>query len=92
MKGSVHEKLRWIFRFYDKDCDGFVSRKEITEVVRYLMEMTSSTLDIQIDADGIVDRVFDSFGEEKMLFAFEDFKTLASRDEDLFKMLVPFSD
>ncbi|KAG5859890.1 Ca2+-binding protein [Encephalitozoon hellem] len=91
VKGSDHEKLRWIFRFYDKDNDGVVSKKEMVEVIQYLADMTSHTLDVSIDSEGIVDEIFASIDATKSFLTFEDFKTLSVRNEKLFKMLVPFS-
>lgn len=91
IKGSDHEKLRWIFRFYDKDNDGVVSKKEMAEVIQYLADMASHTLDISIDSEGIADEIFASVGTAKSFLTFEDFKTLSIRNEKLFKMLVPFS-
>ncbi|AFN82843.1 recoverin-like calcium-binding protein [Encephalitozoon romaleae SJ-2008] len=91
IKGSDHEKLRWIFRFYDKDNDGVVSKKEIVEVIQYLADMTSHTLDVSIDSEGIADEIFASVGTVKSFLTFEDFKVLSVRNEKLFKMLVPFS-
>ncbi|CAD25268.1 CALCIUM-BINDING PROTEIN OF THE RECOVERIN SUBFAMILY [Encephalitozoon cuniculi GB-M1] len=92
VKGSDHEKLRWMFRFYDKDNDGVVSKEEMVEVVQCLADMTSHTLDISIDAEGIVSEIFASVESDRGFLTFEDFKTLSIRSEKLFKMLVPFSD
>lgn len=44
-KGSDYEKLRWIFRFYDNDNDGFINRKEMTEGVHDLLMMSRGTVD-----------------------------------------------
>jgi Ca2+-binding EF-hand superfamily protein len=32
-RGSTADKLRWIFRLYDVDCDGFISRQELRDVI-----------------------------------------------------------
>lgn len=92
VKGSPHEKLRWIFRFYDTDNDGFISREEMTMVVQYLSDMTSSTLDTVLDVSGVVDEIFATLGDGRDSFNFEDFKTLAAKNDELFRMLTPFSD
>lgn len=92
VKGSDHEKLRWMFRFYDKDNDGVVSRKEMEEVIQCLADMTSHTLDISIDSEGITKEVFDAVGADRAALTFEDFKALSLKNEELFKMLVLFSD
>ncbi|ADM11366.1 recoverin-like calcium-binding protein [Encephalitozoon intestinalis ATCC 50506] len=92
IKGSDHEKLRWIFRFYDKDNDGLVSKEEMVEVVQYLADMTSHTLDVSIDSEGIVEEIFTSVGGSKSFLTFEDFKALSTKNEKLFKMLTPFSE
>lgn len=89
VKGSIHERLRWIFRFYDKDNDGSISRAEMQEVVQSLSDMTSHTLDCALNAEALVDEIFALF-ENRPLLTFEDFKTLATRNNSLFRMLTLF--
>lgn len=92
MKGSDHEKLRWIFRFYDLDGDGAVSRAEMTEVIGYVHEMTSYTLDVVLDVSGIVDEIFECLGNDRDYLDFDDFKSLSMKNEKIFKLLMLFSE
>ena len=32
-RGSLTDKLRWIFHLYDADADGFISRQELKNVI-----------------------------------------------------------
>lgn len=32
-RGSLTDKLRWIFHLYDADADGFISRQELKDVI-----------------------------------------------------------
>lgn len=92
VKGSNHEKLRWIFRFYDMDNDGLVSRAEMIQVAQYLIDMTSSTLEVVLDVEDVVGQIFGSLETERDSLTFEDFKSLATKNAELFKMLTLFSD
>lgn len=49
-KGSLHEKLRWLFRLYDTDSDGVISKDEMETVVQSFMDMVRPSLFTQIDS------------------------------------------
>lgn len=91
-KGSNHEKLRWIFRFYDKDNDGVISRKELEEAVQDLIDMTSCTLDTNFNPDECVDEIFSVVKNESGMLNFEDFKSLATEKKTIFSMIALFVD
>jgi neuronal calcium sensor 1 len=91
MKGSTHEKLRWIFRFYDKDCDGLISKAEMAEVAQYLLEMTACTVDVEFDPKAVVDELFLALDNTKGYLTYDDLKDLAETNEKAFKMLTVFT-
>ncbi len=91
VKGSDHERLRWIFRFYDTDGDGVVSKQEMLCVVQGIADMTSKTLELDLDPFSITENIFSSIGHSKNTLNFEDFKTLLANNKKAFDMLIPFS-
>lgn len=42
--GSVEEKLKYVFRTYDQDKDGFISKKEIDRMVKVCSLIISYTM------------------------------------------------
>ncbi|KAM0671975.1 Ca2+-binding protein [Ordospora colligata] len=91
VKGSDHERLRWIFRFYDTDGDGVVSRQEMLCVIQSIIEMTSKTLELGLDPSSVTENIFNSIDYSKNTLNFEDFKTLLVQNKKAFDMLIPFS-
>ncbi|EEQ81204.1 hypothetical protein NCER_102510 [Vairimorpha ceranae BRL01] len=92
MKGSSFEKLRWIFRFYDEDSDGVISKNEMVNIAQSMMDMISNTLDVNIDVEKSIDNLFETCENKSGFFTFEDFKELAARKKEAFQMLTLFLD
>ncbi|KAF9764869.1 Neuronal calcium sensor 1 [Nosema granulosis] len=92
IKGSSFEKLRWMFRFYDEDNDGVISKKEMITIAQGIIDMTSNTLDVHVDVHKTVDELFTILENESGFLTFDDFKELSIRKEDSFKALVMFMD
>lgn len=90
IKGSNFEKLRWMFRFYDEDNDGVISKKEMITIAQGIIDMTSNTLDVQVDVNKTVDDLFRTLENESGFLTFDDFKELSVRNEASFKALVVF--
>ncbi|KAF7683947.1 Visinin-like protein 1 [Astathelohania contejeani] len=86
-KGSMFEKLRWIFRFYDSDNDGVVSKMEIRNIVEALYEMVGPTFDLTIDVKAAVDEIFCELENESGFLTFDDFKRLAQSENSAFKTI-----
>jgi neuronal calcium sensor 1 len=91
-KGSSHEKLRWTFRFYDRDNDGVISKAEMVEVAQYLLEMTACTVDIEFDPRMAIEEIFVSLNNTKGYLTYDDLKDLSETNEKAFKMLAVFVD
>ncbi|ODV84731.1 hypothetical protein CANARDRAFT_28876 [[Candida] arabinofermentans NRRL YB-2248] len=76
--GSVDDKLRFLFKVYDIDDDGYISNGELFLVLR--MMVANSLTDVQLQQ--LVDRTImesDKDGDGKL--SFEEFKlTIASTD------------
>lgn len=92
VKGSNFEKMRWIFRFYDQDRDGVVSRGEMMEGIEDLQEMVRETIGSRIDAKNIVDDIFASLENESGFLTFSDFERLSEIRSDCFRKLSVFID
>ncbi|KAG0435051.1 Neuronal calcium sensor 1 [Dictyocoela muelleri] len=75
-KGSQFERLRWIFRFYDTDNDGFISRNEMFSVIKSIEVMISFFYDEEIDTESLVNEFFDVVGNKGEFISFEDFRKL----------------
>lgn len=62
-RGSVEEKLQWIFGLYDLDGDGLISKEEMLDVVGSIYEMLGRYTQPQIVEPHLaarehVDRIF----------------------------------
>lgn len=60
-RGSVQEKLHWIFGLYDINKDGVITKKEMQDVVHSIYSMLGRHTDPQVDdqsAKDHVDRIF----------------------------------
>ncbi|XP_060869964.1 Kv channel-interacting protein 1-like isoform X1 [Metopolophium dirhodum] len=60
-RGSVQEKLHWIFGLYDLNKDGVITKKEMQDVVHSIYSMLGRHTDPQVDdqsAKDHVDRIF----------------------------------
>eukprot|EP00866_Antonospora_locustae_P000908 jgi/Antlo1/908/1739 len=91
-KGSNFEKLRWIFRFYDCDNDGVVSRSEMMHATKALFDMVGTTFDLELDAETSVDMVFRELENRSGFLTFDDFRAIATKKKDVFALLTVFID
>ncbi|KAK1350034.1 hypothetical protein CWI38_1715p0020 [Hamiltosporidium tvaerminnensis] len=91
-KGSSFEKLRWMFRFYDRDNDGVVSKEEMRIVAQAVYDMVGSTFDLNLDIKEMIDLIFLELENESGFLTFDDFKSLSEKKSKLFKMLTIFGD
>ena len=67
-RGSLEEKLQWAFKVYDIDEDGFITRKEMLEIVKAIFKMSrqnslSHHLTVSEDASTPEQRVDDIIKE-----------------------------
>ncbi|KAM8762199.1 guanylyl cyclase-activating protein 2-like [Acanthopagrus schlegelii] len=61
-RGDLEHKLRWSFKVYDKDNNGFVDRKELRSIIDSIYRLKKSAkkedFDSQLTVDEVVDRIF----------------------------------
>ncbi|CAF4438960.1 unnamed protein product [Rotaria magnacalcarata] len=61
-RGTIEEKLRWIFRFYDFHSEGHLTRANISEMILSLNELVGSSghsVTIEHDIQKHVDEIFE---------------------------------
>lgn len=75
-KGSRFERLRWIFRFYDVDNDGLISKNEMFRVLKSVEVMVGFFYDEFVDAEALVNEFFLAIDNHSGFINFEDFKRL----------------
>jgi Ca2+-binding EF-hand superfamily protein len=62
IRGSLEEKLRWVFTLYDQDRDGLISREEMEDVVGSVFDLMGRTGETAQEEEIIserVDRIFE---------------------------------
>lgn len=91
VKGSNFEKMRWIFRFYDQDRDGVVSRAEMLEGIENIQAMAEETIAGKADAKHCVDEIFRCLENESGFLTFNDFERLSEINSMCFKKLSLFA-
>lgn len=90
IKGSTFERLRWIFRFYDQDKDGVVSRDELSEGIEDLLKMIKGAISYNIDIKSCLDNIFTVVENTSGFLTFNDFEKLSESKHSPLK-LFPFS-
>ncbi|CAK9806033.1 Kv channel-interacting protein 4 [Anthophora quadrimaculata] len=63
--GDVEEKLSWIFRFYDLNGDGYITRKEMLIIISAIYEMLHNGQTVQRMVNRHVDKVFEKMDADK---------------------------
>uniref|UniRef100_A0A673IC62 Neuronal calcium sensor 1-like n=1 Tax=Sinocyclocheilus rhinocerous TaxID=307959 RepID=A0A673IC62_9TELE len=60
-RGTLDEKLRWAFKLYDLDNDGFITRDEMLNIVDAIYQMVGNTVELPEEEntpEKRVDRIF----------------------------------
>ncbi|CAF1424711.1 unnamed protein product, partial [Didymodactylos carnosus] len=61
-RGTVDDKLRWIFRFYDITGDGQLSRESFADIIRSLYDLIGPTVQPRVQESDIqkhIDEIFE---------------------------------
>ncbi|KAH0555449.1 hypothetical protein KQX54_018985 [Cotesia glomerata] len=92
-RGSVEEKLQWVFGLYDLDGDGLISKEEMLDVVESIYEMLGRYTQPQIlephaAAKEHVERIFHLMDANKDgVVTIEELVQWCSKDEQLLQSL-----
>ncbi|NXG50308.1 NCS1 protein, partial [Psilopogon haemacephalus] len=60
-RGTLDEKLRWAFKLYDLDNDGYITRNEMLDIVDAIYQMVGNTVELpeeETTPEKRVDRIF----------------------------------
>ncbi|XP_033361970.1 hippocalcin-like protein 4 isoform X2 [Bombus vosnesenskii] len=92
INGDVDQKLSWIFRFYDLNGDGYITRKEMLVIMSAIYEMLHNGQIIQRMANRHVDKVFEKMDVDKDgVISQEEFMSICKNDSVIQKQLAIFN-
>eukprot|EP00069_Balaena_mysticetus_P000042 bmy_00081T0 len=88
LRGTLEHKLKWTFKIYDKDRNGFIDRLELLDIVESIyrlkkacrVEMETEQQGELLTPEEVVDRIF-------LLLSLNEFIEGARRDKWVLKML-----
>lgn len=85
-KGSKIEKLKWIFRFYDADKDGKISKDEFTKAYMNIYVMGGREYD-----KNKIDEFVGGMFEDKVEITFNDLEELSEKNKKNFVKIASFT-
>ncbi|XP_012141661.1 neuronal calcium sensor 1-like isoform X2 [Megachile rotundata] len=90
--GDTDQKLSWIFRLYDLNGDGYITRKEMLVIVSAIYEMLHNGQSVQRMADRHVDKIFKKMDLDKDgVISQEEFMNSCKNDSVIKSQLVLFN-
>lgn len=92
INGDMDQKLSWIFKFYDLNGDGYITRKEMLVVISAIYEMLHNGQIIQRIVNRHVDKVFEKMDIDKDgVISQEEFMNSCKNDSIIQKQLAVFN-
>ncbi|XP_035226171.1 Kv channel-interacting protein 1-like isoform X1 [Stegodyphus dumicola] len=94
-RGSLQEKLRWVFSLYDINGDGYITKDEMSRIVTSIYDMMGKTMDPPLEeftTQDHVERVFQKLDLNKDgVVTMEEFMDSCSQDEHIKKSMTVFN-
>ncbi|KRX73647.1 Kv channel-interacting protein 1 [Trichinella sp. T6] len=95
LRGNMEEKFAWIFKLYDTDKDGVLTKRDIKNVVRSVYDFTSSQQQppvTEMEIDEHADDVFNKMdGDRNGIVTCNEFINFCRRDDFISQNLKRFS-
>ncbi|XP_029680180.1 Kv channel-interacting protein 2-like [Formica exsecta] len=92
INGNVDQKLSWIFRLYDQNGDGCITRREMLIIISAIYEMAQDAQIIQHVVDSQVDRFFEKMDANKDgVVSREEFMSGCKNDTIIYNQLFSFN-
>ncbi|XP_014203258.1 neuronal calcium sensor 1-like [Copidosoma floridanum] len=93
IKGSADQKLAWIFRLYDLNGDGCITRHELRTGISAIYEMVKSAQTIECAVDRHVNRLFNKMDLNRDgVISRDEFLNSCKNDQMIFDQLTIFDD
>ncbi|XP_011161582.1 Kv channel-interacting protein 2 isoform X2 [Solenopsis invicta] len=92
VNGNVDQKLSWIFRFYDLNGDGCITREEMLVIVSAIYDMVQNAQTIQSVINKQVDRFFEKMDADRDgIVSREEFMSGCKNDAVMYNQLFLFN-
>lgn len=95
VRGTLEEKVRWMFTLYDQDRDGYISREEMEDVVGSVFDLMGRTSDPILEEEVINERVDHLFERMDLngdgVVSFDEFLETCMGDEHITRSIIQFS-
>ncbi|KAF7490550.1 Kv channel-interacting protein 4 [Sarcoptes scabiei] len=86
-RGTVQDKLKWVFSLYDVNCDGIISKDDLSRVIISVYDLLGKSVYPQVDEATYkhhIDRVFKKFDlNNDGLVTYEVFMEACQKDQEL---------
>lgn len=90
-RGNVDEKLRWAFRLYDLDGDGFITREELLDIVDAIYKMVGNMVKLPEEEntpEKRVNKIFEIMDKNKDdRLTFDEFLEGSKKDPTIIQAL-----
>ncbi|KAH9529974.1 Kv channel-interacting protein 4 [Dermatophagoides farinae] len=94
-RGTIQDKLKWIFSLYDVNCDGVISKDDLSRVIISVYDLLGKSVQPQVDESTYkqhIDRVFKKLDlNNDGIVTYEIFVEACKKDDDLLQSFDVFN-